>query len=101
MTIREAPTTKRSWANISRKYSFNEDLFKASQVEEATTTTPNTKKSATLGAAAGSRLLRSTSFSNMLSKDDGALTGGSGGSTSPGAIGTLVGVILCSRSGSF
>lgn len=83
MTVRESTSTaKRSWAIIGRKYSFNEDLFKASQMNDDTSSTGASHKggkSATLGAAAGSKLLRSSSFSNMLSKDDS------------GTIGTLVG----------
>ena len=91
VTVREqSSSTKRSWAIIGRKYSFNEDLFKASQQPSddpsatSAATQPKSNKSATLGASSGSKLLRSSSFSNMLSKDDS------------GTIGTLVGYFLFS-----
>ncbi|XP_067927943.1 dedicator of cytokinesis protein 7-like [Watersipora subatra] len=79
VTVRETNTTKRSWTAIGRKYSFNEDLFKAPVVDDSSLPTHKSSKSATLGAASGSKLLRSSSFSNMLqSKDD-----------SSGSMGTL------------
>ena len=91
VTVREqSSSTKRSWAIIGRKYSFNEDLFKASQQQSDDPSStpaaaqPKSNKSATLGASSGSKLLRSSSFSNMLSKDDS------------GTIGTLVGYFLFS-----
>jgi len=62
VTVRDTP--KRSL--ISRKFSFNEDMLKASSQKDDS----KASKSATIGASAGSKLLRSSSFSNMMSKDD-------------------------------
>lgn len=75
MTVREsaAVTARPAAALIPRKFSFNEDMLKASSSSAISIKEDGAdkmQKSATLGPASAVKLLRSSSFSNMAQKEE-------------------------------